>query len=139
MTSCTWNVCFHLLYGKDRETGLAERQECLLAKLEYLIFRGQLLSRLFIGDPFCKVPSRLSRSAEPSQQTCSLQSAGLPSLVATPFSCTTTHPLVVRLYTLQLYDYTSFSCTTIHPLVVRLFTFQLYDYTFFGCTTINAE
>ena len=31
MTSCTWNVCFHLLYGKDRETGLTERKvPCLL-------------------------------------------------------------------------------------------------------------
>ena len=27
----TFNVCFHLLYGKGRETGLAERKECLLA------------------------------------------------------------------------------------------------------------
>lgn len=27
----TYSVCFHLLYGKGRETGLAERKECLLA------------------------------------------------------------------------------------------------------------
>ena len=62
----------------------------------------------------------LSRPAEHSQQVCPLQSASLLSLVSTPFNRTTTHPLVVRPYTLQLYDYTPFGCTTTYLLVVRL-------------------
>ena len=49
---------------------------------------------------FGKIPTRLSRPAEPSQQLCRLQSAGLPSLVATLFSRTTVHPIVVQPYTL---------------------------------------
>ena len=44
--------------------------------------------------------SLVSRSAHCSQQVCSLQSAGLPSLVATPCNRTTTTCLVVQLYTL---------------------------------------
>ena len=39
------------------------------------------------------------------QQLCRLQSAGLPSLVTTPFNRTTIPPIVVRLHTLQLYNY----------------------------------
>ena len=49
---------------------------------------------------FSNVATRLGRPAEPSQQVCSLQSAGLPSLVATPCNRTTTTCLVVQLYTL---------------------------------------
>ena len=52
------------------------------------------------ADCFLKISTRLGSSAEPSQQLCRLQSAGLPSLVATPHYRTTTHSLVVRLYTL---------------------------------------
>ena len=63
--------------------------------------------------PFSYVATRLSRPAEPSQQVCSLQSAGLPSLVGTPCNRTTTTCLVVRLYTLELYDHTPYSRTTV--------------------------
>ena len=61
----------------------------------------------------------VSRPYEPSGNTLQLYNY-------TPFSCTTIHPLVVRLYTLYLYDYIPFSCTTIHLVVVRLYTF-LYN------------
>ena len=44
--------------------------------------------------------TRLGRPAEPSQQVCSLQSAPLLSLVATPYQRTTIHPIVVQPYTL---------------------------------------
>ena len=64
----------------------------------YLRFR-ETVSEVQAGC-FLKIPTRLGRAAEPSQQLCRLQSAGLPSLVATPLYRTTTHPLVVRLYTL---------------------------------------
>ena len=44
--------------------------------------------------------TRLSRAAEPSQQLCRLQSAGLLSLETTPFNRTTTTLIVVQPYTL---------------------------------------
>ena len=72
------------------------------------------------------IPTRLDSSAEPSQQLCRLQSAGLLSLAATPHYRTTTHSLVVRLYTLQLYNYIPFSCTTINLL---LYKYKLIDST----------
>jgi len=44
--------------------------------------------------------TRLSSSAEPSQQICRLQSAHLLTIVTTPYCCTITHLIVVQLYTL---------------------------------------
>ena len=55
-----------------------------------------------IADP--RVAGRTVHKMEHiSQQLCRLQSAGLLSLVTTPFNRTTTHPIVVRLHTFWLY------------------------------------
>ena len=58
------------------------------------IFNASALVSIFLN-----VVTRLNRRAEPSQQTCRLQSARLLSLVASPFKRTTIHLIIVRLYT----------------------------------------
>ena len=75
----------------------AEEYDCASERIRLIRFKE--IEYGVQGDCFWKVATRLSSSAEPSQQVCSLQSAGLPSLVTTPFNRTTIPPIVVRLYT----------------------------------------
>ena len=64
---------------------------------EFNSFEAKRVSFRVLEHSFLRAATRLGSSAEPSQQVCSLQSAGLLSLVATPFSHTTINLLVVQL------------------------------------------
>ena len=66
--------------------------------------------------------SRNIRLKESVSKRFPLGSAHLPSLVTTPYNRTTTHLLVVRLYTLKLYGYKS--------LVVQLYPHCSYNMTY---------
>ena len=114
---------YFLIWHKDT-TALGQRYRLGGSSSQYLRFQ-ETVSEVQ-GDCFLMIPTRLDSSAEPSQQLCRLQSAALLSLAATPHYRTTTHSLVVRLYTLQLYNYIPFSCTTINLL---LYKYKLIDST----------
>ena len=85
--------------NKRKETFLWVQRDVSFSFRRLLFELKETASRVE-GDCFSKVATRLSRPAEPSQQLCRLQSAGLPSLVTTPFNRTTTTLIVVQPYTL---------------------------------------
>ena len=85
--------------NKQKETFLWVQRDVSLS-LKRLLLEFKETTFRVERDYFSKVATRLSRPAEPSQQLCRLQSAGLPSLVTTPFNRTTTTLIVVQPYTL---------------------------------------
>ena len=88
---------YFLIWHKDT-TALGQRYRLGGSSSRYLRFR-ETVSEVQ-ADSFLMISTRLGSSAEPSQQLCRLQSAGLPSLVTTPFNRTTTTLIVVQPYTL---------------------------------------
>ena len=60
------------------------------------------------GDCFWKVATRLSSSAEPSQQVCSLQSAGLPSILRKQLVCTLAYQLFLHFLVRLVVKYHTF-------------------------------
>ena len=61
-------------------TAQAEEYDCVSERRRLIRFKE--IEYGVQGDCFWKVATRLSSSAEPSQQVCSLQSAGLPSILS---------------------------------------------------------
>ena len=78
------------LYQRLSKSLILSRRKEYLSEWEKVSFR-------VLEHSFLRAATRLGSSAEPSQQVCSLQSAGLLILVVTPFSRTTINPLVVQL------------------------------------------
>ena len=70
------------LIWRKETTALGQRYRLGGSSSRYLRFR-ETVSEVQ-ADCFLKISTRLDSSAEPSQQLCRLQSAGLPSLVTTP-------------------------------------------------------